>query len=158
MAGNYNSGRRPRPPADIKLVRGQKDKRWSKKPDPLSDDAPAAIQDDPEALKEWNRVLPLVKADGYVGTPDMNAVIALCQQWSRYIQAQKGVETEGLVVLRPSGVEAPNPHIRIADTALNQCRQLWTELGLTPCSRGRLAAAAPATQQKSDSKWAGLLT
>lgn len=156
--GRWNSGRRPQPPADIKVVRGVPDKRWKKTTiGPDFDTPPKDLEDDDEAQKEWARVVPILRADGYIGHTEVKAIVALCQMWSRYVEAQKAIQTEGLVVLRPSGVEAQNPHIRIADTALNQCRQLWTELGLTPAGRARIAQGTAATPEKQ-SKWAGLLT
>ena len=66
-------------------------------------------------------------------------LLALVQQWSRYLQAQDKLAGHGLVVQGERGQPCINPFLLVADKALTQCRRLWIELGLTPSSRSRIA-------------------
>jgi P27 family predicted phage terminase small subunit len=69
---------------------------------------------------------------------DRGLLIALCQQWSRYQDANGRVKITGMVVRSPSGYPMPNPYIAIANKSLGNCIKLWVELGLTPSARSRV--------------------
>jgi len=72
---------------------------------------------------------------------DRGALIALCIEWSRYIDATHKVRELGLVVTTRGGYPIPNPYLPIATKALAGCNKLWPELGLTPSSRSRVTIA-----------------
>jgi P27 family predicted phage terminase small subunit len=69
---------------------------------------------------------------------DRDSLIAVCLEWSRYLDATRRVRTSGMVVASPSGYPIQNPYISIAKGALAACCRLWAELGLTPSSRSRV--------------------
>ena len=161
MAGNANSGRRPQP-TRLKILRGNPGRRrlnpTEPQPPPVTDafDIPAPeVAHDLLAAAEWARVVPILRICGLASQAERSALIALCQQWSRYLEAQSKVRELGMIVKRPDGVPMVNPYLAVADRALGHCHKLWTELGLTPSGRARLSALPQAEPQES--KWAGLV-
>lgn len=112
-------------------------------PLPATDAAPAELVGDIVALAEWQRLAPLLRTSKTMTDGDSGSLVALCQQWSRYLEATGKIGTAGLVVKAPSGYPMPNPYIGIANKALNNCIKLWAEFGLTPSSRSRVSTTAP---------------
>ncbi len=160
--GNANSGRRPHP-TRLKVVRGNPGKRPlnTREPQPAAatdafDAPPAELAGDVAALVEWARVAPMLRACGLVTEAERSALTALCQQWSRYLEAHGKVMSLGMVVKAANGVPVVNPYLAVADKALAHCLKLWVELGLTPSGRSRMTAL-PGVEPKQESKWAGLL-
>ena len=83
--------------------------------------------------------------------------MALCQQWSRYLEAHDKIRELGLIIKRPKGIPMTNPYLPIADKALAHCQRLWIELGLTPSGRTKITAL-PEPGGPDRSKWDGLLS
>ena len=162
MAGNANSGRRPQP-TRLRVLRGNPGRRpinpREPQPPPVPDGfeiPPPEIEIDALAAAEWRRVIPILKVSGLASTAERSALIALCQQWSRYLEAQGKVRELGMIVKKTSGIPMINPYLAVADRALAHCQKLWAELGLTPSGRARLSALPQAEPQEA-SKWAGLV-
>lgn len=101
-------------------------------------DPPPELADHPLALKEWARLAPMLYQARQATDADRAALVALCLEWERYLEATARVKTSGLVVQTPNGYPMPNPFLSIATKALSACTKLWPELGLTPSSRSRL--------------------
>jgi P27 family predicted phage terminase small subunit len=89
------------------------------------------------AIAEWQRLAPMLQAGRQITDADRASLIALCLEWSRYLDAMKRVGT-AYVIQSPSGFPMPNPYLPIATKALQACTKLWPELGLTPSSRSRV--------------------
>jgi len=104
------------------------------------DDPPAVLAADPVAAAEWRRLVPLLRAAGILTKLDLNVVIALCIEWSKYVAAQQQPMTAA-----------------VGNRALRQCRALWTELGLTPSSRAKLTAPPVGSDGARASKWGDAL-
>lgn len=158
--GNWNSGRRPQPTA-LKVLRGKVKAPRADEPKPSAADAsfdtpPPELDGDELARKEWARVAPMLRLCGLVSQAERSALLALCQQWSVYIEAQQKVRSLGMIVKKPSGIPITNPYLSVADRALSQCHKLWSELGLTPSGRSKVSAL-PLAEPQEVSKWAGLL-
>jgi phage terminase, small subunit, putative, P27 family len=120
------------------------------------DEPPPELREDSRAITEWARVVPILRTCGIISHVERGALIALCQQWSRYLEAQHRIHTLGMVVKLHTGVPAVNPYLKVSDRALTHCRHLWTELGLTPSGRSRMSTL-PQMEAPQKSKWAGLL-
>jgi P27 family predicted phage terminase small subunit len=73
---------------------------------------------------------------------DRAALVALCLEWSRYMDAQTQLARKAMVVTTPSGYAMPSPYLAVANRALVACTRLWAELGLTPSSRSRVQTPA----------------
>lgn len=128
-----NAGKRPLPADEVRP--------------PTSHDTftttPAELDGDPIATAEWTRLAPMLLQVRAVTDADRAALVALCLEWSRYLEAMKAVRKLGLMVKAPSGYVMPNPYLSVATKALAGCRALWPELGLTPSSRSRVTPAKP---------------
>lgn len=138
-------GRRPKPTSRRRLEGNPGHRRLNARepqlPPPVDDRPPLALAGDVVASSEWARLLPLLKKSHTVTEGDLNSLLALCQQWSRYLEANSRVAQSGMVVRSPSGYPMPNPYIGIQNKALGNCLKLWVELGLTPSARARVTTA-----------------
>lgn len=158
--GNKNSGRRPAPTAVKKLRGTLRSNRinnlepFPPPPPPTIDQPPIELNGDRVAIDEWARVVPMLRKIGIITEAEKSALIAMCQQWSRYVDAHNTIRSSGMVI---EGDKGPivSPYIAIADKALTHCQKLWIELGLTPSGRSRIHALPDAEPKQS--KWAGLL-
>ena len=141
--GNKHSGPRSRS-TKLKVLHGvtRKDRLNPHEPTiPPADDAfdvpPVELAGDEPALEYWTRTVPLLRRVGLVSELERGILIALCQQWSRYLLGRL------------------DPTSPAADKALTHCLKLWLELGFTPSGRSKMVALvkpdAPAA------KWAGML-
>lgn len=139
--------RGPKPkPTDLKVFEGNPGKR------PLNDQEPQperAIPDCPEHLDEvaraeWERITPELDAIGMLSRNDRAALAAYCQAWSRWVQAEEAIiQTGGTVVKAPSGYPMQNPHLSIANKALEHLKSFAGHFGLTPSSRSTLKVEKP---------------
>lgn len=137
-------GGKPKPTA-LKRLEGNPGKRPLNQHEPVMQEATDAFDQPPSELEtdrvagaEWQRLAPILRRSKTITEADRGALLSLCQQWSRYLEANKSVATAGMVVRSPSGYPMPNPYIAIANKALGNCVKLWAELGLTPSSRSRV--------------------
>ena len=163
MAGNANSGRRPQP-THLRVLRGNPGKRPIRTDEPTPPQVTAAFDVPPPELAgddlaetEWRRVAPMLRACKLVTEAERSLLITLCQQWSRYLEAQAKIRQLGMLVKTPAGLPEPNPFLDIQKTAYAMCRQLWIELGFTPSGRAKMHAI-PGDHEQEISKWDGLLS
>jgi len=163
VAGNSNSGRRPQP-THLRVLRGNPGKRpidpTEPTPPPVTaafDVPPPELAGDDLAAAEWRRVAPMLRACRLVTEAERPVLVALCQQWSRYLEAQTKIRELGMLVRTPDGLPARNPFLKIQQDAYVICRQLWIELGLTPAGRAKIHAL-PGDREQEVSKWEGLLS
>lgn len=137
-------GRKPKPTARRRLEGNPGKRRLNTRepaPPPLpasAHDTPAALANHPAAAEEWSRLAPLLRRAKQITDADRSALVALCLEWERYLDATDKVRTLGMVVKAPSGYPITNPYLSIARSALAACSRLWPELGLTPSSRSRV--------------------
>lgn len=162
--GNWNSGRRPQA-TRLKVMRGNPGKRplnpHEPQPAPADDTfdiPPPEVSLDPLASAEWSRVVPILRTCGLASQAERSALIALCQQWSRYLEAQTKVRALGMILEKDDGLLVTNPYLGVADRALAHCHKLWQELGLTPSGRARLSVLPQQVDTpENKSKWVGLV-
>jgi len=112
---------------------------------PAIDDwsAPAEL-DTPAARAEWDRLAPMLRQARQITAADRSSLVALCIEWSRYLEAIREVRAKGLIIKASrSGYLMPNPYLSIGTKALSNCQKLWPELGLTPSGRSRVKVAGP---------------
>jgi P27 family predicted phage terminase small subunit len=137
-------GRKPKPTVQ-RVLEGTPGKRKlnpAEAPIPAPPDAfdepPTGLGVNAHAITEWRRLAPLLRKVRLVTEADRAALLALCVEWARYLDATAEVARLGMVVKAPSGYPMPNPYLPIATRALAACIKLWPELGLTPSSRSRV--------------------
>jgi len=134
-------GRRPKPTRQRELE-GNPGHRPFNAEEPileaLSDTAiPPELAADGAATAEWQRLVPLLLKARQVSDADRTALIAVCREWSLYVEATS--KRTPLVTRTPNGYPIPNPYLAIAKTALAACVRLWEQLGLTPSARSRVS-------------------
>ena len=138
-------GRKPKPTAQ-RLLEGNPGKRPLNRDeptlppltDPEFDTPPPELDDNADAQAEWMRQAPRLRQARQISSADRAALIAVCLEWARYLEALRRVKKHGMVVPAPSGYPILNPYLAIANRALQGCLRLWPELGLTPSSRSRV--------------------
>jgi len=111
------------------------------------DRPPRELAGDRLACAEWRALVPLLRKARQVTSADRQSLIALCQQWSRYLKAERELRrrgrNRGLVIKTPNGYPVLSPWLAVTNKALAHCAKLWAELGLTPSSRSRVYAEVP---------------
>lgn len=122
---------------------------------PIPDDEPIPheLADNAVAIAEWQRLLPILTRASVITDGDRAALVAVCQQWARYLLATAKADVE-LVIKSQSGYPMPSPYLAIANKALTNCVRLWVELGLTPSARTRVATAPGGTAAGYDDAFA----
>jgi P27 family predicted phage terminase small subunit len=150
-------GRRPAPTA-VKRLRGNPGKRRlnEHEPEPPRTGrafvSPSELADDPVACAYWAELVPMLRQIRQITDADRGVLVALCVQWSRYIEATKALQRRDeqgrsmMLIRLENGTYMQHPYIGIANKALLLCTKLWIELGLTPCARARVTTVpiAPA--------------
>jgi P27 family predicted phage terminase small subunit len=130
----------------LKLITGNPGRRPL---NPLEAKPSVVIPDPPEmlseaALKEWNRITPLLADVGLIAQLDRAIIAAYCQAWARWIECERMLETTGLIVKAPSGYPMYSPYLAASNKALDQVRQLSEQIGLSGSARTRIKASEPA--------------
>jgi P27 family predicted phage terminase small subunit len=123
-------------PSNLNII---KDTNFSHsvKPDDL---AISTWLDEPDS---WNRDYflektkdYLFKKNGVLDAADIQLVGMLASQIDIYVSSFKELKSSGLVINFNNGATmGPNPHMTIADKALNRVVQIMKELELSPKSR-----------------------
>lgn len=91
-----------------------------------------------EAKKVWRHLAPILRDLGLYSTVDRYALAMLCNAAGRWIQAEKDLAKQDLVLSGAEGGQYQNPLLHVANKAWEQIRRLAPEFGLTPSSRARL--------------------
>lgn len=73
---------------------------------------------------------------------DRAALAMYCQVWGRWVEAERKLAKEGLVLNSDKGNLYQNPWLHVANKAWEQMRKILVEFGLTPSSRARLSVGA----------------
>jgi P27 family predicted phage terminase small subunit len=90
------------------------------------------------AREEWERVVPVLAADGRLTTLDRAPLAIYCNAWVDWVQANAALQTYGSVLKSPSGFPVQSPYVSIASKAAETILRISTEYGFTPNSRQRL--------------------
>jgi P27 family predicted phage terminase small subunit len=139
-------------PTEAKRLAGNPGKRPlnMEEPIPPTSDAtfeePAELTGDPVAIAYWHELAPMLRRIRQITDADRGVLVALCVQWSRYVEATKMLavrDAEGrsrMLIRLENGTYMQNPYIAIANKSLILCTKLWVELGLTPSARSRVTS------------------
>lgn len=101
------------------------------------DTPPLEIANNAAARREWIRLAPMLRVARQITEADRAALLALCIEWSRYLEATRRAHPRILIASK-SKYKMPNPWLSIQKSALAACLKLWPELGLTPSARSRV--------------------
>jgi P27 family predicted phage terminase small subunit len=126
-----------------------------RKPFPLPGEYNAAVVLDPppqlgaDAQAEWRNVVALLAEEGFLTTLDRGILIAYCQAYARWMQAERAIAEiakrdpagGGLILRTKNGNPVQNPLVGIANRALADIARYSAELGMTPSARARFTGA-----------------
>lgn len=135
----------PKPkPANLKILEGRSDGRDSggrpvKTPPAfvrLAPEPPEFLT--PEALAEWNRIVPELQRLEIIKTIDRAALAAYCETWSRFVAAQMTIRADGMFVEGSQGQPVKSPAVAVAESASKELRAWCAEFGFTPSAEGNL--------------------
>jgi P27 family predicted phage terminase small subunit len=137
-------GRRPQP-LQMRIIRGNPGRRPlpQGEPQPPAGLPPAPDHLNATARAEWDRVGPILAQMGIMTLADRAVLAGYCATYARWAMAEHQIRGwTDLVVKGAMGGLVQNPHIRIANQALELMHRYMGELGLTPSSRVKLARGA----------------
>jgi P27 family predicted phage terminase small subunit len=143
-------GGRPPVPTALKVVRGNPGKRALNTAEPQysADHLACPRWLSAEAKREWRRVAKLLKDQRVVTDADRAALVAYCQAWARWRQAEEILETGGftqqVAIQNAKGEiigekEIVRPEVIIAQKYLELMQRAAGRLGLDPSSRAKVS-------------------
>ncbi len=95
----------------------------------------------PEGKAEWRRVVPALKDRRTITKADLPMLEAYCLAAGTVRRAQATIAAEGDLITTEKGDKRRHPAFQTMFQALTESRRLAAELGLTPASRSKAAAA-----------------
>ncbi|MEM6942123.1 MAG: phage terminase small subunit P27 family [Pseudomonadota bacterium] len=108
--------------------------------------APNALPRCPEHLsavarREWRRIAGPLHRMGVLTIVDRAALAAYCQAYGRWVEAEQKLAETPLMLKTPSGYVQQSPWLSVSNKQLELMGRYMGELGITPSSRSRVAAA-----------------
>ena len=92
-----------------------------------------------EARAEWRRMGKLLANVGVMTHVDRAIFAVYCQTYGRWVEMEKKLRnTGGPVVETDKGNMIQNPHLSVANRAMEQMLKAAIEFGMTPSSRNRI--------------------
>ena len=101
---------------------------------------PRFLNDD--GKREWRRIVGLLMDLGLYTDLDRAALAMYCQAYGRWVQVERELAKEDLILTGAEGGLYQNPKLHVANKAWEQQRKILAEFGLTPSSRSRLQLKA----------------
>jgi P27 family predicted phage terminase small subunit len=131
-------------PTNLKLLKGtyQPCRGNTNEPQPEAARPPCPSFLSQEGKKEWRRVSKELFVLGLLSNLDRAALAAYCQAYGRWIEAERALTREGLMVMSPNGFQQPNPWLSIASKALDQLRAFAADFGMSPVARSKVTVTA----------------
>lgn len=111
-----------------------------------------------DASAEWRRMARKLFHAGIATELDRGIMIAYCQAFGRWAQAERSVAemakrdavTFGLLVKTTNGNAIQNPLVGVANKALSDMARYAAELGMTPTARVRLTGGTEDLGKKGE--------
>jgi P27 family predicted phage terminase small subunit len=139
------AGRKPIP-TNLKLIRGTARPHRINRDEPtppISTPEPPAHLDE-RARTKFTELAGLLAGCGVMTDLDRDALARYCVIWCRWIDAEAEIKRKGPIVKTAAGNIIHSPYLAVANRCHRQLAQLEGEFGLTPSSRSRVRATAPA--------------
>jgi P27 family predicted phage terminase small subunit len=85
---------------------------------------------------------------------DSSALVAYCQTYARWCEAEEEIRRTGTVIKSTKGQPMVIPFLKVANIAWQQWTRMLTEFGMSPSSRSRVtvADAAKADHSRNSSR------
>ena len=153
MAGNFNSGRYPKPNAARK-TQGSKQRDIHTPVAPAISDGlplcPDFIADDSISKNKWYETVHVLQAMKVLTEADLLIVANLCDSYSTMVKAKKILDREGMTSINEyTGCSQVNPLLRVIRQEKQVITALSLQLGLTPSARLRLAVNPNKEEKKN---------
>jgi P27 family predicted phage terminase small subunit len=104
--------------------------------------------------REWDIIMPQLKARGVLSVTDHSIILAYCLEMQTYFEARCDIKREGKYlksVNKRGGVSyAVNPNVSIGDKAISNAIRIATEFGFSPSSRTRISTGAAKTKENPE--------
>ena len=143
-------------PTAVKIAEGNRGKFGKAKLNPADEPkpkkeipkCPSFLSD--EAKKEWKRLSEHLYDCGLLTTVDGNQLALLCQAWGRWVEAEKRLEEEDLLVPKDNGRGGmtTNPLLAVAQSEMDRLLKLLTSFGMTPAARSGMSVKKPEDSEK----------
>ncbi|MGI5443381.1 phage terminase small subunit P27 family [Streptomyces shenzhenensis] len=92
---------------------------------------------DAEAKAEWRRVVPDLDRLGVLARVDRAVLATYCSSWSKFVQAERAIQRDGLTVVGHRGAERKHPAWQQWRESAGVVAQLSRELFASPNARLR---------------------
>jgi len=144
----------PKPtPTKIKELRGNPGKRplneLEPQPSPAENIPPDWLTHE-KAIKHWNDIVPMLRANGIFTELDVFKVGALCEAFALWREHQDEANRIGhLIKAETTGAVYENPLVAIANRYFKRWELLCSEFGMSPAMRTRLMII-PGSREKSE--------
>lgn len=151
----------PKKPTRLEVLQGNPGKRKinADEPQPRVGDLVPPDWLTPEAREEWDRIVPELERLKLITQIDLAMLTAYCVQWGVYVKAARQLARQGLTFKsknkQGATYQGTRPQFSIAVRALEQCRMLAQEFGLTPAARTKLKVEASETPRNPFTKFVG---
>lgn len=91
------------------------------------------------AVKEWNRLVPILKQDLPLSEADYGMLVAYCLAFARVGAAEREIKNKGVFQKAANGARIANPAIKMQSNAMKDMKMAATALGMTMVERSRIA-------------------
>lgn len=102
------------------------------------------------ALKEWNRIVPVLKKDLPLGEADYANLVAYCIAYARIESAEREIRNKGVFLKTNDGAKKENPAIMMQSRAMKDLKMISTSLGMTMIERSRMSLNNAKIKSPSD--------
>lgn len=130
------TGRPPKPNAVKKLTGSRHVNTTEPKAPTGRPKCPKHLSD--AARKQWRILVPVLAKMKVLTLADADALALYCTALARWIDAEKHLEEDGVVVKSPNGYPIQNPFLAVSNKAHEQIERLGARFGLNPSDRARL--------------------
>ena len=144
----------PPTPTALRIIQGNPSKRPlpENEPQPTVKDKPPTPPRHlpPAAKKHWRAIAKHLHQAGVLTVMDEDALAGYCNAYAQWIEANKEIESGGMVIKSDLGIPSLNPYLRISNDAFKQMTIMLREFGMTPSSRTRVTVAKKQTKSEWD--------
>lgn len=92
----------------------------------------------PEAIEEWNRLVPILLENGSLSKNDGNALGMLCEVYAIIQKCLDTIQKEGPTFNSPNGHICQRPEVSMLDKQQAKYWKMLTDLGMTPKGRSNM--------------------
>ncbi|WP_368622913.1 P27 family phage terminase small subunit [Paraburkholderia sp. BR13444] len=120
------------------------------KPSRKLPEPPELVQEDPDALEEWKRMLASMAPAGLAKPLDRGLLAGCCLAYARWYRAEKALammarkdpQTNGVIIRTSNGNHIQNPLVGAANKALMIYERIAMRFGVSPVGRAMLDLSA----------------